>query len=230
VGLAVQTGAVDSAGTAMTARRIVTAAMGLVVGGAFAALLVASNCNPTMEELAAVAEPLATIRLATVGGTGLSQKIAIPDQAVWRHARRAWNGPSFLIFARRERNLLGRDQVPLLMSVTTSVAAVPLEPCTPPPYGYSSMTIDPFCYQFEAPLGAELSLAVVPRGSLPPGELIVQAAYLTKDRLVGADLDRRVQPYAWAGMTLGLGIAGLATMWPRRPPWKRQRSLPPSGR
>jgi hypothetical protein len=230
VGLAVQTEVVDSAGTAMTAARIVTAAMGLVVGGVFAALLVASNCNPTMEELTAVAEPLATIRLATVGGTGLSQKIAIPDQAAWRHARRAWNGPSFLIFARRDRNLLGRDQVPLVISVTTSLAAVPLERCAPPPYGYSSMTTDLFCYQFEAPLGANLSLAVAPRGSLPSGELIVQAAYLTKDRLVGADLDRRVQPYAWAGMTLGLGIAALATMWPRRPPWKRQRSLPRSGR
>jgi hypothetical protein len=213
----------------MTATRIVTSTIGFVAGAAFAALLVASNCNPTMEELAAVAEPLAAIRLATIEGTALSQEIAIPDQAAWRHARRAWNGPSFLIFARRDRNLLGRDQVPLLVSLTTSAAVVSLERCAPPPYGYSSMTNDLFCYQFEAPLGANLSIAVAPRGSLPSGELIVQSAYVTKDRLVGADLDRRVQPYAWAGMILGLGIASLATMWPRRPPWKRQRPLPPSG-
>ncbi len=173
--------------------------------------------DPSPRQVLAVTEPFVRLPLRP---EPVTHHFAIPDDSAWRAVRRHWGEPQFYLAAVTSdrdwgRRICSQDEAPLAATLILSGEVIALNSCEGHwPYGYSVLSRDAWCHEFEAPLGA-LGKVTVDASRPSSCELIIVSSYATKDRFVGLslhdELDRYVNTAALGAGMLGLG--GVALIW-----------------
>lgn len=138
-------------------------------------------------------KPLITIPLDRIG-TIRPVTLVIPDTPQWRHIRREWGEPDWIIAAVSPEKWRAYclPRLGPIIQVMERATPVPLQ-ASYPPYAYSTDCANS-CLRFQAAPGTEISVTIFKSDDrpLPSGELIVIGGWLyTKDKLVGISLDHR---------------------------------------
>lgn len=176
--------------------------------------------------------PVATFPLDQVGEQPQTTLAAnIPDSPQWKRIRREWGEPEFIFSAvSSERPLFAYcfGDLGIRVEIYEHKKLIPVEPSLPG-YSYSSNCPQP-SVSFKAAPGTELRIVIARagRGLLPLGKLIVEGKWFyEKDKIVGDELSRDLQPFFAAAAFLGLLLVAYAAYRHRHRNKPAFKHLPP---